>query len=263
MMALMNKTQIMIKQQTIKWLALLLVCFFYTTITQAQAPGYLGKRLSIGIGTSIYPALYGPTKNKKGYNLRRGGSFVNRNREPSFGLNSSFEVSLDYATGRYRTLGIYGNTYTTGVSMNYFNINTNQEIRDFYLLDVNTIGLQYSFFKSEQAALAPIGRNFTLGLEGLFLKGRPEMTSDIEFSRRIYNVAFKYMMSYPINNSIILKLGGSIRLPLLSLSEYVLLIDDNPYIHRSTESAFIDRSLRRVLYHGLMRFEFGIHYLIK
>jgi len=251
----------MLKEQFLKWSILLL--FFISTLPAAhtQSPGYLGKKLSIGIGSSFYPAIYGPTKNKKGIANKRG-FFASPLTTQGFAMNTSLEISIDYAHKRYSSFGIYGNTYKTGMIVYYDPFLNNRESA-FQVLNVNTLGLQYSRFKSAKGALAPIGRYTSIGVEGLFTSGEPTEEISLTYKKTILNLATKYMMSYPLSERLLLKVGGSIRLPIINPLKILTVLEYDSILFEENENAFAYAAMNRTFYHGIMRFELNLAYLIK
>jgi len=266
----------MLKEQFLKWSIVLLVCIISLPSANAQTPGYLGKKFSIGIGSSFYPAIFGPSKNQKSITDRRF-SFNQPFLEKGFGMNSTFELSIDYAQFRYGSIGVYGSRYNTGMVARYRSFDTGfNEIDVFHILNTNTIGIRYSRFKANRGALAPIGRYVSYGLEGVFVSGQskeiefdgfPVVSEFLNFDQKksFLNLSTKYMMSYPLSDNLLLKVGGSIRLPILLPSIYIRFFDSTGQFSLFEDSfkSFYDLSvINRIARHGFMRFELSLNYLL-
>ncbi len=155
-------------------LILLLVGSLVPIFLQAQAPGYLGKRATIGLHILNFPAIQGPTQNNKGNSFfgETGGGL---------GLNYEWEFQFSYATGRLRQLTFTAGQYYTATSTSFerlslfnnpFSSTVNFDTHNLFLrLNVRSVGLQYYRFKENKASIAPVGNHFYYGLKVSFING--------------------------------------------------------------------------------------------
>jgi len=259
----------MIKDHFLQLSAVILLCLIVIPNTYSQSPGYLGKKLSIGVGSSFHVAYYGPTKNNKSV-------VESRFAERAIALNSTLELTADYALWRYGSLGVYGSQYKTGLRAFYDDFGVGTRLNVFHILNVNTVGLRFSRFKASRGALAPIGRYVSYGLEGVFVDGMTDSIKidglpitgeilDFEQKTSFLNLSVKYMMSYPLSDKLLLKVGGSLRVPLLKPDTFigVLDVDDTFYgDDPSFENYFKFLAIERVIRHGMTRFELNLSYLL-
>jgi len=263
--------------------SVLLLIFLFSTGLHSQVPGFLGKRLSINIGAGFYPALEGPTKNNKG----SVESILSENpTKNTIGLNSAFEISADYAIGRYNSIGIYANQFQTGLTTR-LHIPSGTSIflvfdaETFHILNARTYGIVYSKFKSGKGALAPIGRFTSYGIERVNVKGEisdfivinqkgittvdPAYVQNFEQEQNIINFVFKYMISIPLTDRVLIKPGGSLRLPLNLLIQNFEFGDRS--IHEDwgfnfNQAYYTTDMESRIFLHSLVRFEVNLAYLL-
>ncbi len=261
----------------------LLILLFLSLGINAQVPGFLGKKLSINLGGAFYPAFEGPSKGNKG-----GVDFVldENPQRNTIGLNYALEISADYTTGRYGSVGIFYNQYQTGLTtrlhlpsdVSIFVVN---HAETFHLINAKTIGAVFNRFRSKQGALAPIGRFTSYGFERVSLTGEitdfilinqkgistvnPADVQNFEQEHSFFNFIFRYMISIPLTEKILIKPGGSLRLPfnaLIQLAEYGEKTSHEDWGFNNNQAHFDVDLERRILLHGLVRFELNLAYLL-
>ncbi len=261
----------------------ILILLFLSLGINAQVPGYLGKKLSINIGAGFYPVIEGPSKGNKG-----GIDFIlaENPQNSSFGLNYSLEVSADYAIGRYGSFGIFYNQYQTGLTRR-LHIPSGESIflvydaETFHLIDAKTIGAVYNKFKSGKGALAPIGRFTSYGIERVTVDGEitdfiiinpkgittvnPADVQNFDHEHSFFNLLFKYMISIPVTDRILIKPGGSIRIPINVILKFGDFFEESAHSEWGTNNnqAYYDTGVEnRIFGHGLARFELNLAYLL-
>jgi len=264
-------------------LSVALLMLFLSSCIYSQVPGFLGKKLSINIGAGFYPAIEGPSRNNKG---NAEHILAENSQKNSIGLNYSLEVSADYVIGRYGAIGIYAGQYETGMTSR-LHIPSGESIflvydaETFHLINARTIGIQYSKFKSGKGALAPIGRFTSYGVERVTASGEitdliiinrkgittvePSRVKNFDQNLNFINLVFKYMISIPLTDRLLIKPGGSLRLPVNAILNYREFNDASRHPQRgiNDNQAFYDVDLQtRLLRHALVRFEVNLAYLI-
>lgn len=260
-----------------------LILLFLASGINAQVPGFLGKKLSINLGLGFYPVIEGPSKGNKG-----GIDFVldENPQKNTLGLNYSLEASVDYAIGRYNSIGLFYNQYQTGLTSR-LHIPSGESIflvydaETFHLIDAKTIGAVYNKFKSGKGALAPIGRYTSYGIERVTIDGEitdfivinpkgittvdPADVQNFNHNHSFFNLLFKYMISIPLTDRILIKPGGSIRLPVNLITRFSGFFDVTEHSEWRTNNnqAYYDTGVEtRIMGHGLARFEVNLAYLL-
>lgn len=155
----------MINLRIIILLALIIV--IPECLQSQSAPGYLGKKTTIGIGYGIRPSYFGPDKKNRGFEAYD-------NDKGSIAWDNIFAVELSHTFERYRSISLMLTKFSTG-SVTYFrspiiledeSLSDNEYSHEYLSrLDVLSIGLLYNMFKPNRGSLAPMGNTFSFGLK--------------------------------------------------------------------------------------------------
>lgn len=264
----------------------LLLSFFL----MAQPPGYVGKRLYTTFNFSSFPTVNGPTQNNNG--LEYFGDVHDRD----WGIDYELEGELSYVIGRYSSIGITIGQFYTGLkseaeteSLGQENINFSNIQYDrhdlFYRLNVKSIGLHYSWYKSKKGALAPLGNHTYIGIETSFIKGEildkktiysldefglgssiGHANLNVDPSTVYHSIMLGWSNNQILFDRLIFKVGLRFTLPLSlkvyngnSRNEAVsnFFYDDNP-----NHSLFKARTFDRMVSHQMLRINIGLGILI-
>ncbi|MDA9774668.1 hypothetical protein N9B82_06885, partial [Saprospiraceae bacterium] len=160
---------------------LYLIIFLFCIFTQlnSQVSGYLGKRMITEFNFSAYPAVFGPTHNKFDVNIFDG----------EVGLNTSYDISLDYILSRKGMIGV-----KAGILRTSFQENSPDFDPEFVQVRIFKTGIRYSTFNLKKGSAAPLGRSNAFGLDFYSVYGANigDEIQDINFN---YFVAFTYAWS--------------------------------------------------------------------
>ncbi len=251
----------------------------------AQAPGYIGKRASLMLNFSSFPAIAGPTKNNRGSSGRVFGEGEGR-----FGFNCEFEGQFSYALGRYFSLGIVGGQYATGTTSNADTFSEISNPQNYYLdhhemfhrLNVRSLGLMYSTFNKGKGGLAPIGNRFFMSVKRYFINseiiyqdtyyanssaaalGHGDLGIDESLNLTFFHIGWSNDMV--LWDKVIFSAGFKLGAPLnlkfydsLTEEDSLSYFGDNPDENQyKYEAAVFNRLVR----HELFRIDFGIGYLL-
>ncbi|MBR9830607.1 hypothetical protein GYB57_00540 [bacterium] len=219
-----------------------------------KAPGYLGKRLSIGGNFQLSPAILNPNNNgNKGL----------------FKFNTQFGVTAEYATNRHASILLHYQTYSTlkdyDEEVVFFDLNNNyyDNSKLFGDLKVASYGFE---LRSYSESIAPYGYYLGIGLNYKVI----ELTQPMAFSsttlvNRPQNDSPYTMINLNLTlgkqriylNKIIVSTGINIGIPLefSKLNLLSTLEDDFTY----NES---DHVQKRIVLHDLLNFKIGVRYLL-
>lgn len=270
---------------------IVMFCLFPFAI-KAQAPGYLGKKFTVEFSTGIGPAIDGPTQNNRGYNNILGNRYDTEEPPTTHGLgfNVAFEGSVNYVVKRFGSVGLTISQYHTGVRtfMDAASLSTqasNVEIENLHRVNVRSIGLRYTLFRSNKGALGPIGRSYYFGIEKMFITGeiidrilrynssdeqaplsghRPlNITQDYQ----PFAISFGFQKTSLYFDQMLVRVGVGMHVPLAPLGETINYIEGNysnhpDYETSQNEAIFEVDTYKRLLFHGLFRFEVGVGYLL-
>ena len=251
----------------------LLLFFIYISpiISSAQTPGYLGKRASLIINSSTFPAFLGPTPNDKGWDSY--GTEFN-----GIGLNYEFEAELSYAYKRYKSIALTTGHYST--AQEFFtstdpvdsSVEGRDEHRVFSEISVNSISLIRKKFRRHKGGLAPFGNYFFLGLKTNFVTGsilektttyasptgaalgHGEILPDPNFTQFLFVYGFGNNLIF--KDRIIFSMGMRFSLPFKP-STLATLSSGN-----AAGSDFEDQARFRLLYHEFFRINIGVGVLL-
>jgi len=267
----------------IKAFACLVLVLGIISPSVGQAPGYLGKKAIIAFNLSSSVAFNGPTQNNRG---KDGFG------EPSgnYGVNYEFEGSFSYVIGRYSSLELAVSQYYTGVASSAETPALPLDLLDngmdnhdlFHRLNVKSISLVYSKFKSNKGALAPIGNRLYYGLKrnsvsgsildkrtnfyqenlGLVLGHQP---LNINQKMNIYYALVGWSNTQIFWDKMTFTTGLRFAIPLkLNLENY---FDQDPRLHIDyfddpNKALFETNVSSRINYHEVFRLNIGIGYLL-
>ena len=267
------------KRSLLSWCGLILL-FLLPIALPAQAPGYLGKRFSIDLGTGFGPAIDGPTQNNKGY----GNILGNKADDRRLGINYVFDLNLNFATGRYRGLSLTASQYYTATTTFYriqsqFDNFLSDEVESLHRLNVRHVGLKYHYFKRSKGALAPIGNSFYVAVDAYFINGEvidriinyanPLSAAfgiaplGINQNLKTWGVGFGWQKTTIYFDKLLLRVGIGIHGPV---GFYIRDLIDEANVNiapdNGRQSTYENKVANRLYLHGLMRFELGLGYLI-
>lgn len=138
--------------------------------TQAQIPGYQGKRFFIELGGSFFFNLGFPTAQNKGPK-----SFPFDEHTGHFTLKDRYNLSVHYVFSRKNTIKLAYNYQVSGLNTTTSTPSLFQSSQDFhnlfYQLHAHDINLGINIYGKSNANLAPLGFYWDLGLRFIFVNG--------------------------------------------------------------------------------------------
>ncbi len=141
-----------------------------STQTQAQVPGYQGKRFFIELGGSFFFNLGSPTAQNKGPR-----SFPFDEHTGHFTLTDRYKLAVHYVFSRKNTFKIAYNYQVSGLNTSAVTPSLFQSSQDyhhlFYQLHAHDINLGINVYGKANANLAPLGFYWDLGLRFIFVNG--------------------------------------------------------------------------------------------
>jgi len=141
-----------------------------STQTQAQVPGFQGKRFFIEFGGSFFFNLGAPTAQNKGPR-----SFPFNEDTGDFTLKDRYNVSIHYVFSRKNTLKLAYNYQVSGLNTSTSTPSLFQASQDnhnlFYQLHAHDINLGINIYGKSNANLAPLGFYWDLGFRFIFVNG--------------------------------------------------------------------------------------------
>ena len=252
----------------------------------------MGKRASINLTFSSSPAIFGPTQNNRGNSERTFGE-----ASGSIGLNYEFTGDFSYVIGRQASVSLMLGQYNTGLKTDANTIPIGlelippvgglfqDEVDDHELLfrlNVKSVGIIYSKFKSERGALAPIGNRFYIGVKRNFVNASViDKKTDFYyppfgslFGHNRLNIdeqkTFNYLLLGWSNNMIfwdklIVKTGFRLGLPL-DFDNYFYISNETSsaegYSRNPNQFEYDAELFKRLAWHELFRGELGVGYLL-
>ena len=159
-----------------KQLLLFLLLVAALAVAQAQAPGYLGKRLFVKPQTSVMFALSRPTASNRG--LAWNQEYNYGNAKSSLGFNTRPAVQVGYALTRRRVLALEVGYIKTGMELE--GISTPSLVidggTDYHYLFYHLSGLEYDLswqmYNPQKGSLAPMGFYSAWHLKAAPMKGK-------------------------------------------------------------------------------------------
>lgn len=145
--------------------------FFLSSIqTQAQVPGYQGKRFFVELGGSFFFNLGFPTAQNKGPN-----SFPFAEHTGHFTLKDRYKLAVHYVFSRKNTIKLAYNYQVSGLNTFAFTPSLFQASQDyhnlFYQLHAHDVNVGINLYGKSNANLAPLGFYWDLGLRFVFVQG--------------------------------------------------------------------------------------------
>lgn len=268
-------------------------CFFFTlsfftiiplTLLHTQAPGYLGKRLSIHTDLTAFPALGGPTAGNKGlyYYGETGGGFA---------FNWRGGGALAYTISRKQQLRLLVNTFKTGMAETYYTpsgndiaTGTNDQHELFFNLKGFSVGIGTRGYNLSKSALAPLGiynswslyytqiKGEILDKRTTYARGGPHAPLGFDLKTNLYSFAYSFGRSQIIADRFLLDYGADLNfdIPLtLGILNAVNGDVEFPAPIESTDDYVRDNNRRydqdvslRMFNHSIFYFHIGIGFLI-
>lgn len=159
-----------------KYILFLTIAFLlaHSSVSNAQVPGYQGKRFFIELGGTFFFNLNSPTAQNKGPHSFPFGSHTGH-----FTIKDRYSVALHYVIGRKKTFKLAYNyqisgLYTTATTRSLFQ-QTNSNLQDyhdlFYQLHSHDVNIGFNLYGKSAANLAPLGFYWDLGLRFVFVNG--------------------------------------------------------------------------------------------
>ncbi|MBL3657865.1 hypothetical protein [Fulvivirga sediminis] len=158
--------------------ALLLSVTFFS---EAQVPGFMGKRASFSLNLNPTPALINQNENNVIiFNIDENSRSTKQNY---LAFNYRPQVSFDYLVGKNLSLGIDYKLLTTGTTRAYEEEpekeNDYEHLHNDDVLKGSSLGLHIKYFLHKKSgSIAPIGYYQTLGLEYATLNTYDDKDSD-------------------------------------------------------------------------------------
>jgi hypothetical protein len=148
-----------------------IILFLVNSIqTQAQVPGYQGKRFFVELGGSFFFNLGFPTAQNKGPK-----SFPFNEHTGHFTLKDRYKLAIHYVFSRKNTLKIAYNYQVSGLNTTAVTPSLFQVSQDyhnlFYQLHSHDINIGINVYGKSNANLAPLGFYWDLGLRFVFANG--------------------------------------------------------------------------------------------
>lgn len=153
------------KQLTVIFVLLL----FWSIQSEAQVPGYQGKKFFIELGGFFFPNLAFPTAQNKG-----AQSFPFGYHTGHFTMKDRYSLSLHYIIGRKSTFKLAYNYQVSGL-LHYAStpglvFGTDRHSL-FYQLHMHDVNLGFNLYGKKNTNLSPIGFYWDLGIRMVFVDG--------------------------------------------------------------------------------------------
>jgi hypothetical protein len=172
--------------RSIKIIFVLAFISFASINSNAQAPGYLGKRLIVNYDLYTFPAIFNPN---------------NRGNDGVTSLNFRNEISLDYVIGLHQSIGLSFHTTKTKFDLDRtFNYETD---KSGSTIDINykgcvgnisayAFGLHTHLYFDQY--IAPLGTYFKP--EILYIRLKPSYDTNVAYEKMVDHVGQK-LTNYP------------------------------------------------------------------
>ena len=271
--------------KNVKKVIFLLFLIYIPILTNAQAPGYLGKRAHLGFTFSSSPAISGPTQNNNGDN------FFGEENKRSWGINYELEANFSYTINRFMSLGLNVGQYYTGMVSTAQTASRARELLPvqndfvdlhdlFYRLNIKSFSIVFNKYKLSKGALAPFGNHISFGLKRYFISGEiidKKTTYDplfevigrtvghrnleIDDKLSYYSFLIGWAKNQVFWDKIILKTGIHFAVPLGS--EQIAAILENSSIEPfENQELYKDNAYKRISRHELIRIDVGVGFLL-
>lgn len=269
-------------------IVLLLTLPLYNLISStelyAQAPGYLGKRLSIHTDWNTFPALAGPTAGNKGpvfYGETGGG----------LAFNWRAGAALGYTISRKHQLRLLVNTFKTGMAETYFTPSNNDPttgLQDqhylFFNLKGSSVGVGFRGYNLNKSALAPLGiysgwslqytqiKGEILDKQTFLAQGGPHAALGLDLQTNIYSLGYSFGRTHIVADRFMLDYGADLNFGIPTTLDVLNALNSDevfPAPIESTNDYVRDNNRRydrdvswKVFRHSLFYFHIGIGFLI-
>jgi hypothetical protein len=212
----------------------------------AQAPGYLGKRITLQGEFHSFPAIIGPTSSNRGLQT------YSVSGDETFGLNWSAGARLGYVLSRYKQLVLSFDYLKTGVTQTaYLPTGVDYTSRElFYNLQGLTFGIGTRKFNSGKGGLAPMGiySGFSLQLTALKGKLNKEFSPDntplsaygIEANHLVPSLGYEFGTNFIIKDKLLLNVGAKLNFALSPRAFRYALGEDGLWDPNSNEKGLND-----------------------
>lgn len=250
----------------------------------AQAPGYLGKKLSVHANLNALPALGGPTAGNRGsvfYGETGGG----------FAFNWRVGGALAYTVSRKQELRLSFDAFKTGMSETFFtpsgnngqnNPNDSHEL--FFNLDGYSVGITSRAYNLNRGALAPLGPYAAWSLQYTRVNGKildkrttyafggPHAPLGLDLKTNLYTLGYSFGQTLIVADRVLLDFGATMNFDLPIVFKALGSLSDGSEIGLPVESSgdYIrdnnkqyDREVAwRMFKHSAFFFHFGVGFFI-
>ncbi|AEE53683.1 hypothetical protein [Haliscomenobacter hydrossis] len=255
------------------------------TTLPAQAPGYLGKRLSLQADLMAFPALGGPTAGNRGsvfYGENGGG----------FAFNWKAGASLDYVVSRKRQVRLLLDVIKTGMSETYYTpsssalVDGQNDSHDlFFNLNGVSLGLGTRGYNLKKGALAPLGPYVGWSLRYTMITGEildkrtsyafrgPHAPLGLDLKTNRFSLGYSFGSTLIVADNIILDFGANFNADIPIANEALDALnygDEFPAPIEPSGDYVKDNNKRydkdvafRVFKHSLFFFHVGAGFLIR
>lgn len=247
----------------------------------AQAPGYMGKRITIGADLHSFLAFVGPTANNRGSNRFYDGS---NESDFSVGVNWRVGGSVGYVLSRNTQLLLFGDYLKTGVAHeaylytnNGFGGSNTDYFTVFHQMTGLTGGVGMRKYSLSKGALAPMGRYWGLSLLATQLRANVTKTGEVSANpsvigkklgldgAKVMNLSLGYEIGYSYIISDNLQFNIGVKTILLLTGQIARRVDPD-LSGQDTEAdnklLFKKAALSRYAPHGRFNINLGLSYLI-
>ncbi len=229
----------------IRTLLTLLLLASGSTVLLCQVPGYLGKRLTLQGEFHSFPALEGPTADKRGLDTNTG------DEGGQLGLNWSAGARLGYVTSRFGQTVLSFDYLKTGMNQVAYGppINSGYSSYElFYHLTGLTIGIGTRKFISSKGGLAPMGLYRGYSLSATFLKGKlvekytpsniPLILLDTTPKHTVLSLGYNVGSNFIVKDRFLLNLGVKFNLALSPRALRYVFVEEGLWDPSSNEQGF-------------------------
>lgn len=235
--------------------------FFISQFAYSQAPGYLGKRLTLDFQMGLSPAIENTTKSDVSWNKENTYGLGEENE--GLALNHTYELHLNFAKNRIVSYGLFYTRLNTGFAFGFVE-------RGYLEIKSNSLGLKLNQFKFTKGAIPPLGGNMGMGIERVFTKsnvtkGFMPVTPEKQTSFGFWNFLLEYQRNFIFLDRFIFKGSLMIRVPINRNLPIIFSDDLGKYKSRNDDLDEVFKeafSFHRVAKHGLVRLNFGFGILL-
>jgi len=271
--------------KNVKKVIILLLLVYIPITSNAQAPGYLGKRAYLGFTFSSSPANIGPTQNNNGRNF-----FGNENKR-SWGINYELEANCSYTINRLISVGLNIGQYYTGVVSTAETPSLARELLPvqndffdshdlFYRLNVKSLSIVVNKYKLSKGALAPFGNHIFFGLKRYFISGEiidkrttyeplfevigrrvGHKNLEIDDELSYYSFLIGWAKNQIFWDRVILKTGIRFAVPISS-APINAIAETSSIESFQNQELYNSNTYKRIFRHELFRIDLGVGFLL-